>query len=333
MSGVYLDQVEGAAVRLLGETLDVPVGLEAIGVPYLSGALVVLEGGTLWIEEGAILAVTGDINVITGGAMVMRGSSAASAALIGWEGVGYSVNIERDVAMADFRWASIVGGGVASASELLSFRYSDITSAPGTALSIEGEVDRTVVSQLSGNSFAGEGPGLEVPLTLLDTIGENDYSGSSFDGVVVRGGSFELAVSINAWPPADILIQDDLVIDGGNMCLYGPATLRFSDGAALVAESGRLVADEMVFTHVDEVSGGWEGITLGESEEPSHLEACTVAYGGGWDGANVSLVGQATVIDSILRRSAGWGLWVQPGVEAELEDNTYEGNAQGDVGP
>lgn len=333
MSGVYLDQVDGAAVRLLGETLDVPVGLEDIGVPYLSGPVVVLEGGTLWIEEGAILAVTGDINVISGGAMVMRGSSSCTAALIGWEGAAFSVNIERDVIMADFRWASIAGGGVWSAAEDLSFRYSEISAAPGTALDIEGTVDETVTSQLSGNSFAGEGPGLLVPLTLLESIGENDYSGSSWDGVVVRGGTFDAEIAIDDWPPAAILVQDDLVFTGTGATFQGAATLHFADGAALVADGACFEARNMVFTHVDQVPGGWEGISVAASADPSEIAHSEVLYGGSWDGANLTLLGSAEVSASTFGHSGGWGILVGSSVSVELENNTFVGNAQGDVGP
>jgi hypothetical protein len=333
LSGVVLDQVDGAAVRLLGETLDVPVGLADIGVPYLCEGVTVLDGANLWIEGGAMLATSGDITVQSGAAMVMRGDSGNTAALLGWEGASFTVFIEQGASMADFRWASIAGGGVWSAAEDLSFRYSEITGAPGAALDIEGTVDEAVTGQLSGNSFSGEGPGLVVRLGQLDSVGENDYSGSSFDGVVVRGESFDRDVGISSWPSATILVQGDLISVGGTLTLSGPATLGFADGTALTVDGGALDATNMSFTHLDEVSGGWEGITVVASANNTLLTACDVAYGGGWEGANLTLLDEARVHDNTLRRSAGWGVWLEPGVSADLRDNSYEGNARGDVGP
>ncbi len=333
LSGVYLDQVDGAAVRLLGDTLDVPVGLGALEVPYLSERLTVVEGGTLWIEEGAMLALADDVVIEAGGAIVMRGTSTATAAVFGWEGASFEIWIDAEAATADFRWASIAGGRVESAVPALTFRYSDIENAPGTALNITGGLDTTVYSQLSGCSFAGEGYGLAVPLAMLPYVGENDYSGSSFDGVVVLDATVTEELNLSVWPPSHVLIQGELRFEGVPVTLTGPATLVFDDGGSLVMDGAAIRAGAMAFTHITETPGGWEGITVSASGGGSWFESCNIAFGGGWDGANVTLEAEGTIVDTTLQDSAGWGVLVQPGVEATLRGNRYLGNARGDVGP
>ena len=37
--------------------------------------------------------------------------------------------------------------------------------------------------------------------------------------------------------------------------------------------------------------------------------------------------------ESSIRRSAGWGIYLASGTNVALLENTFEGNAQGDVGP
>ena len=88
----------------------------------------------------------------------------------------------------------------------------------------------------------------------------------------------------------------------------------------------------MTFTHQGESPGGWEGITIVGSGVAPVVHDCEIAYGGGWNGANVTLEAGATLRDNTLRHSAGWGVLIQQGVDATLLDNTYDANAQGDVG-
>ena len=332
LSGVYLDQVDGAAVRLLGDTLDVPVGLGAIGVPYLSGAITVGSGGNLWVDEGAILALSGDVVVDAGGSIVIRGVPGNTAAVIGWEGAGFLISIHRDVTLADFRWASLVGGRVESDAAALSFRYSDIDAAPGVGLTITGGLDHSVHSQLSGSSFTGSGYGMVVPIGLVPSIGENDYSGSSFDGLVVAGGTVSDTVDVSIWPPGEVLVDGELRLTGPSVTLGGPAILRFDSGGALVVDGAQLVVFDMTFTHVGEIPGGWQGVTVTGQDAVGVFDRSVLAYGGSWGSANLTLDATAFVRDCTLLSSAGWGILVGADVEVDLEGNDYQDNAQGDVG-
>ncbi len=333
LSGVYLDQVDGAAVRLLGDRLATPVGLGPINVPWLAEGVTVVDGGVLWVEEGAILAVTGDITVQEGGSIVMRGVSGNTAALLGWEGTEFSVSIERDATLADFRWASIAGGGIVSDALDLSFRYTELTGAPGVGLDITGNVDSSVYSQLDGCSFEGAGYGLVVPLWLLPVVGDNDYSGAAFDGIVVSGGTIERDVNLEGWPADAVLVDGELVLSSGATSLNGAGTLQFVDGGGLMIDGAQFHAGGVTFTHQGATPGGWEGISVGATGLEVSFDDIVVAYGGGWDGANLTLGRSATVQGSTFRDSAGWGILIDEGVEADLSGNTYRDNAQGDVGP
>ncbi len=333
LSGIYLDQVDGAAVRLLGESLDSSVGLAPIDVPYLCEGVSVGDGGVLWMDGGAMLATTGDIDVGGGGSIVMRGSFDATAALLGWEGAEFTVTIDAGATMADFRWASIVGGGVVSAIPDLSFRYSEINGAPGTALEITGGVDTGVISQLTDCSFAGDGYGLVVSPSVLPWVGENDYSGSSWDGVVLQGGDLVEDTSLGSETSPDLLVLEEIRVLAGTLSATGPGTWHFDDGGGLVVDGGSLNASDLTFTHVGETPGGWEGIVVIDAGQRTFIERCEVAFGGAWDGANVTLEDDASVRQSTLRDSAGWGILVGHGADADLLGNTYDGNAQGDVGP
>lgn len=331
MDAVELDSVDTEAVVLHEETLAGAATLPALNLPWYSEGVSVVEGGSLEVEEGALLRLAGDLQV-DGGGLVVWGEDGDPARIEAAEGTAPQVAVGSTATSFSCRYAAFSGLSLLSETDLLFFQDNEVASAPGVGLSVSGGIKDDEPDNLSGNTFAGDDAGLEVRWQDLSAVGENDYTGSAFDGVAVTGTTLEEDLSLDALPSDEVWVRGDLTVAGGTLALTGGGTFRFDDAATLTVDGGVLSAEGMGFEHLEDTPGGWYGIEVAAGSDDTVLENCDIAHGGQGGGANVRLSAAATIRDSTLRDSAGWGLLVAEDVSPTLEDNTYANNALGDEG-
>jgi len=328
LEDLVYEEVGSEVVYLPAEELSEEALLPGLDYPYVSAGVVVQGGGRLELEPGATLELAGDLTVADG-TLEAQGDETAGVALLGRSDTSFAIDIQSSAA-ASFAYAQLTGATVTSAAEAFSFVHSSISGAQGDALTITGGLAE---GGLDGNSFSGEGLGLVLPLEQVGAIGENDYSGSSWDGVGVAGDLFwGEGFAIDSWPSAPLLVLADLEFYAGSYQLTG-GQLLFAKGTGLAVQAATLQASEMSFLQQDGISGAWRGITLGVGADDSWLVSCDVAQGGADEGANITLASSASVLRSTVRDSAGWGVFIEGDAEPTLEDNVYDNNALGDVGP
>ncbi|TAE59837.1 MAG: right-handed parallel beta-helix repeat-containing protein [Bacteroidetes bacterium] len=113
------------------------------------------------------------------------------------------------------------------------------------------------------------------------------------------------------------------------------------DGDALIAVGTQ--AEPIIFRGSTGVAGSWGGIYIGNSNILNRLEYCTVEHGGEFTlfsaKANIELGGATfdpacVVKNCLIRNSLGYGIAYRDGAAAVvLENNTFSGNALGDLQP
>ncbi len=329
---VSYQEVNSEYVHLGEATLEQRAGLPAQEYPYLSTGVTIQGEGWLQVEGGATLVMSGDI-VVEDGSFLAYGDQTTYAALqAADESTGFSIQIGEAAEAATFRFASIHGATVHSAAEELYVEDCDFTAALDTALTVTGGIKEAHPDNMADNSFAGEGLGILVDLDLLPSIGENDLSGTSYDGVAVAGGSVDAGMTLNEWPSEQVLVTGDVTVDGGSWTLTG-GTLQFADGVGLTIDGASWESAGVTYEHQAQTAGGWTGITVTEASDTVSFDNGVISHGGADKGANLTLAANATVTDNTISYSEGWGILLEGKAEPTIDGNSYQNNALGDVGP
>ncbi len=330
LSYVFFQEVGTEAIILTEDTLTAEASLPEQDFPYLSNGVTISGGGSLDVGAGALLSMGGDI-VVEDGSLVAYGDQVTGATIQAQDDeTGFAITIGDQAEAATFRYATITGATIASDASELYFQDCDVSASLGTALTVTGGIKDGDPDNLADNSFSGAGHGLLVDFDLLPAVGDNDYSGASFDGVAVAAGSVDSSTTIDSWPDSDVLVTGALELAGGDHSLKD-GSLLFADGASLTLSGGSLDADTMAFAHQSGSSGGWLGIDIQAGE--ARIADSTITQGGADSGANVTVSTDATITGNAITYSAGWGILVQGGASPTIEDNSYQNNALGDVGP
>ncbi len=330
LSGVFFQEVGTEAIILTEPTLTGDATLPEQDFPYLSEGVTVQGGGRLDVGAGALLQMGGDI-VVEDGSIIAYGDQIKGATIQAQDAEsGFTITIGAQAEAATFRYATIIGGIVHSDASSLYFNDCVVSESPGTALVITGGIQDGDPSNLEDNSFSGAGVGLLVDYDLLPAVGDNDYSGSSFDGVVLAGGEYSTDTTVTEWYGGQVLVGGYIVLTGGVHTLSG-GTLLFADGLSFTVSGGSLSADSMDFLHQAAVSGAWSGIDLRGGE--ASITGSTISHAGLHGSANITVATDATITGNTISYSAGWGILVQGDAEPTIGDNSYQNNALGDVGP
>ncbi len=330
LSHVFFQEVGVEAISLTEPTLTAEATLPEQDFPYVSEGVTIQSGGSLDVGPGAVLQMGGDI-VVEDGSIIAYGDQITGATIQALEPeTGFRLLIGAQAETTTFRYATIADAVIHSDASNLYFSDCTVTDAIGTGLVVTGGIKDDDRASLTDNSFAGVGYGLIVDWDLLPAVGENDYSGAVFDGVHVAGGSYSDDVELDVWPSDPVLVGGYLELDGGVHNLTG-GDLVFADGMSLTINDGSFTATEVGFDHQGDTPGGWQGITVNGGEVT--ITQSTVANGGMGAGANITLNADATITDNHIGYSAGWGILVQGGATPTIENNTYQNNALGDVGP
>lgn len=330
LSGVFFQEVGAEAIHLTEPILTGDATLPEQEFPYQSSGVTIQGGGRLDVGAGALLQMAGDI-VVEDGSIVAYGDQISGATIQTQDTeLGFSIIIGDQAEAATFRYADIIGATISSDAPDLYFEDCTMSAALGTALTITGGIKDGHPDSLKDNSFAGAGLGLLVDYRLLPAVGENDFDGASFDGVAVAAGSVSADTSVVAWPSAQVLVTGALELAAGEHRMEG-GSLVFADGTGLTLSGGSLDADGTTFEHQGASAGGWLGINATAGELT--ITDSTVSHGGAHSGANITVATDATIAGNTITYSAGWGILVQGDAAPTIEDNSYQNNALGDVGP
>lgn len=338
MTGVSFDSVDSPYIRLndatLAEHAVIPVQYDEQYNPltYVSAGVEVLAGGGIELTTGALVEMEGDIDVH--GSIILYGSYADPVGLMAHEENGtWALRVHDDAETITFRFARIEDATVEAAAEGMYFRDTDIRNAPGDALTITGSIKDNDTTNFDGNTFTGSGYGLVVGIEDLVAVGShNETDGSAFSGIAILGGALEESLTLESVPLGQMAVLGDIYVYSGALTIAG-GTVSFEDEVGLYVDGGALLAESTVFKHVGEEMGGWEGIRIGPSTGTSVIEGCEIAHGGDNGGANITIEGDATIRTTTIRDSAGWGILLVGDADPTLEDVTFSGNLQGDVGP
>jgi parallel beta-helix repeat protein len=330
LSAVFFQEVGTEAIVLTEPTLSADATLPEQDFPYRSDGVIIQDGGRLEVGAGALLEMAGEL-AVEDGSIIAYGDQITGATIQAYDlETGFSISIGSEATAATFRYATIVGATVSSDAAELYFEDCDITDSLGTALTVTGGIKDAHPDNFTDNSFSGAGYGLLIDFDLLSAVGVNDFSGASFDGVAVAGGTVSTDTAVTEWPSEQVLITADLELASGTHSLVG-GTLLFADGTSLALSDGSLTAQGMVLMHQGETSGGWYGVHA-TGGELSILDS-TVSHGGAHGGANLTVATDATITGNTINYSAGWGILVGGDASPTIEDNSYQNNALGDVGP
>jgi len=187
------------------------------------------------------------------------------------------------------------------------------------------------------------------------TIGTANNYGEDDLGILVHGDAFEHTNETWLFQSTAYVIDGTLSIEstsGSTLEIQAGSTVKFTDGSEISVgstEFGKLVVNgtsalPVTFTTSapagGEQPGDWDGIFFeSNTMNGSILNYCNISYGGGYastyNNGNVNLgnvpSGEPTISNCIISYSAGWGIY-NDNSSPTLISNTYNGNANGDIG-
>jgi hypothetical protein len=330
-SDVRAESVGQYIISLLEPEITGDVTLPASDIPYASPGVVIASTGRLEVQDGARLELGGDLQAA--GSFVVYGTSDEPAQVVASEGTTATISIDATSPETTIRYADFEGIGLTCANDLLYLKDSVIADPPDIGLLLTGGVKDASADNFADNIFSGPGYGTLAGFEDLLTFGANDWSGSGFDGPAFTGATLDADLVLGALPFNQFLFTTDLVADGTKISLTKTGVIRFSEGAGLDVSNGTLVATGTGFLQEVDQHGGWKGITLQTGTDASVLDDCEVASGGAGGGANITVWSNATITNSIIRDSAGWGILVSGKALPTMTGNIFDGNDLGDVGP
>ncbi len=187
------------------------------------------------------------------------------------------------------------------------------------------------------------------------TLGTGNTYGEDNPGILVHGDGFEHTSEIWLAQDAAYVIDGSLSIQsvsGATLEIQAGSTVKFTQGSEInvgASEFGKLIANgtsalPITFTTAapsgGEQPGDWDGIFFeSNTMNGSLLNYCNLSYGGGYastyNNGNINLEnvssGEPTISNCIISYSAGWGIY-NDNSSPTLVSNTFNGNANGDIG-
>jgi hypothetical protein len=252
------------------------------------------------------------------------------------------------------------GGGYASYYGTVILENSNITItnteirlSEGYGISLH---DNAFFKEFTGNSIKDcENYELSIEANAVHTIGTNntwDEDGLGikiYEGYYTQSDETWLAQSAPFVADCNIYVKST---SGSILRIQAGTTLKFTEGHYIevgYSDFGSLIAsgtaaEPITFTTAApsgaEQPGQWGGIFFeSNTMNGSKLEYCNISYGGGYstysNNGNINLDnvsdGQPTISNCNISYSAGWGIYIDNS-NPTLRNNTYIGNANGDIG-
>lgn len=182
---------------------------------------------------------------------------------------------------------------------------------------------------------------------LAEQIADLDtQSNLANNHVVVNGGQIPEEEDVE-WPAllnGSYLFTNSTTI-WGKVSIQPGTVLEFDNDVRMrVRTNGVLVAngtasDHIIFTRKSGSMDHWAGIAIETSSLENSMDFVEISYAGnsslitGVGQTNLALGNNArlTLTNSIISNSLGYGIWLRPGAELSQSNNSFSGNAEGDI--
>lgn len=183
--------------------------------------------------------------------------------------------------------------------------------------------------------------------------GNSTYTGNANDYIRVIRGNTGASISSDAtWDALDVPYRFDtnrsIDIDGATVEIEAGAVMEFEATSSIKLEtnSSVLIAEgtednQIIFTGVEQIPGWWNGIWNQNSDNPlNSLNHVVIEYGGGSDSHPANLIvgdpnrlrnGSISVTNSVLRHSAGYGIYLYSDAGLTAENNEFSDNVEDDT--
>ncbi|NMC71680.1 MAG: hypothetical protein GYA57_16655 [Myxococcales bacterium] len=306
---------------------------------------------TVTIEAGATFVFDQDVGLYfeTSGVLRATGTADAPVVFTGVEPIrGYWESLEfydcaTSESVLDHVIVEYAGGDGACGGLVL--RNGTRAAVRDSVLRNSGTygacLDRDVQLTWARNTLTGNVSGAaEVNANAVGLLDDaSTYSGNDND--LVRVSTYSGSPTVDqTWPAIDVEYR----IEGRlwptcHLTIAAGAELVFEQDAEVYLESSGILTAvgtaeaPIVFRGVEDTRGYWDGIELYATDSlHNRLEHVRIENGGDpANGCGLSLANDARAVlrESVIRRSAGYGLCVQHGVELTFENNELTDNGLG----
>lgn len=170
---------------------------------------------------------------------------------------------------------------------------------------------------------------------MRDIDAESRFSGNGFDGIAVEGG--ELSRGPHVWPRTSapfllrrsIAVNIDLAVEPGFSLVADPGRVGITIGRDGSIRAVGTAEHPIRFLSRHGQPGDWQGLRI-DSAADNRLEHVEIAYGGSGATHNVHVVsGSVEIVNSLIRDSHNYGLFIQRAKHFHEEGNRFEGNLAG----
>jgi hypothetical protein len=321
-NGTNYLEVYGTSIHIAQTWRITNAPIHLTGITIAWEALTIVPGMSFILGPNARLDIQGSLAAVGTPTSPIRFSGEQQIRGF-WQGITfYSNSTVNELAYVDVAHAG--GGGGANAANVtvdafdkLKLSNSVLRESAGVGLFVDNEAILPSFSMnvLRNNARSGIRIGAE-QLGQLDT-GSDYVTGNGSNYLDVYGTSIHIAQTwrITSAPihfTGSSIIWEALTISPGMTFLLGPNAELNVQGSLTAIGTATL---PIRFLGEQQVRGYWHGLTFYTNSPANELSYVEVAYGGGGGAVNAANVtvdafDRLKLTNSVLRESAGWGLYV-----------------------
>ena len=338
--------------------------LDIIGMPYVlcKGGATVTEGAVLRIEPGVtVVSDGGRLHIhwaytdwatkrfVPAGGIFAVGTADAPIRFVGasaepgsWGGLRITSADERN--QLSFVEVAHGGSGDRHNLELTGEARVTITDSVFHDALGHGVFVGSANVDLSGfarNTFGGNsGAAIRILPEHMRFMDEaSAFVANGVDAIEVRSGTLT-GPDTYVWPKTmtpflltgSINVDTHLDVEPGFQSVASGSWIRVRSGGTIAAVGTPL--EPISFTGYPPEPGAWSGIRVESSSIVNEFRHVDIAHGGGAAGHNnITLSARLTLTDSTVRDSAACGIHRGRNAALTESDNTFFGNASGDICP
>ncbi len=339
----YGDQ-SGDRVVIGGGTAVAAQTWPAIDIPYSFPSTTYIESAVT-VAAGAEFRGGQDERLVVrnGGSLHAVGTMADTIRFVGeqssngyWDGIEIlTTNAANELTYTEVGYGGSGGYGTVDIGSggSVTITHSRIhnSSTAGITVASSG-----VISDFAENRFADNTQGaLEMSAATIGSLDSMTVYGDGTTGhfIDVYGGT---ASTTQTWPKTDVPFQfnSTAYIEGAVTVQPGAWFEGGSDERLVVRNGGSLKAvgtanDTIKFVGIQDSPGYWDGIEFATVDTANQLVYTELANGGsgGWNTVYVDGSGELKLAHSLVRNSAGAGMWVETGGQlVGFSTNMFSGN-------
>jgi hypothetical protein len=339
--------------------------LDIVGTPYVlcRGGASVTDGATLRIEPGVTVVSDGGTlqirmaytNFATkrfhpAGVIVAVGTADAPIRFTGavaepgsWGGIWITSGDELN----RLSFVEVADGGLRDRHNLeltsearVTITDSVFRNALGYGLFVgSGSVD---LPGFARNAFHGNsGAAIRMnPQHMPFMDGASTFDANGVDAIEIRSGTLTgphtyvwPSTTAPFWLAGSINVDTRVEVAPGFQAVASGSWIRVRSGGTIVAVGTR---DEPIsFTGYPPEPGAWSGVRIESDSPDNEFRHVDIAHGGGGTTPyhNITLSAVLTLTGSTIRDSAACGIWLGRNAALSEFDNTFFGNASGDICP